>query len=511
VRGRLLNEIPGARIVRVFVGAPRTWLERIEPQYEVPTGKRYRIELTAGGRARAREASSAATVTVLEPGFLAAARSMPVAPGQRTRLRLSADGHRLTFARPRGRRKPMLVLGNAAPDSDDYQWNIRDKDRSTGRPTSGSIDVTRRNMRLTGRGSHQLTMYAVGNAVSVFTNDRLRLRARVTAILDYGDWTEGEPMPVTLVKDGRVIRRLLLPDQPSSDTGSQFIPNEANPSPTGPQPSPVAPATPTRPDTTIDRSPSVSSNSASGSFEFSGSGAAGFECSLDAAGFAPCTSPRSFSSLADGRHTFAVRAIDPAGNVDDTPAQFSWVVDATAPALAPAISPSPTYLGAAATATPNATDGGTGVASQSCGSVSTSSVGDHSVDCTATDRAGNTTDVTVHYTVTYRILGFFPPAPNSKWKPGQTVPIKVALADAAGVRIPDATAAALVGNPCTVKFSASGVQAQSPTCMRYDPTCDQFIYNWKLGDTVGDVTLEVRVDHGTGTPASLSRTITISN
>ena len=53
VRGRLVNEIPGARITRVFVGATRTWLERIEPQYEVPTGKRYRIELI-GGRARSR-------------------------------------------------------------------------------------------------------------------------------------------------------------------------------------------------------------------------------------------------------------------------------------------------------------------------------------------------------------------------------------------------------------------------------------------------------------------------
>ena len=48
VRGRLVNEIPGARIVPVFVDGPRTWRERIEPQYEVPTGKRYRIELTAG-------------------------------------------------------------------------------------------------------------------------------------------------------------------------------------------------------------------------------------------------------------------------------------------------------------------------------------------------------------------------------------------------------------------------------------------------------------------------------
>ena len=115
----------------------------------------------------------------------------------------------------------------------------------------------------------------------------------------------------------------------------------------------------------------------------------------------------------------------------------------------------------------------------------------------------------MHYTVQYRILGFFSPAPNSKWKAGQTVPIKIALANAAGERISDATAAALVAHPCKVKFSASGAQPQSPTCMKYDPACDEFIYNWKLGNAVGSVTIEVRVDYGTGITTPLSQTITV--
>jgi hypothetical protein len=143
------------------------------------------------------------------------------------------------------------------------------------------------------------------------------------------------------------------------------------------------------------------------------------------------------------------------------------------------------------------------VASQGCGSVATSSVGDHTVRCTATDNAGHMTEVTVHYTVQYRILGPFPPAPNSHWKAGRTVPIKIALADAAGRRITDAEA----GDPCKVTFSASGTQTHAPTCMKYDG--DQFIYNWKLGDALGDVTLEVRVDYGTGTATTLSQTITV--
>src|SRR6185295_9368385 len=56
-----------------------------------------------------------------------------------------------------------------------------------------------------------------------------------------------------------------------------------------------------------------------------------FECSLDAGEFGECSSSRSYSDLADGEHTFAVRAIDPAGNVDSTPEVRTWTVDTTPP------------------------------------------------------------------------------------------------------------------------------------------------------------------------------------
>jgi hypothetical protein len=57
-----------------------------------------------------------------------------------------------------------------------------------------------------------------------------------------------------------------------------------------------------------------------------GSGVAGFECSLDGGGFEACTSPTSYADLGDDGHTFAVRAVDDAGNRDETPAMFTWSV-----------------------------------------------------------------------------------------------------------------------------------------------------------------------------------------
>ncbi|MBA3747588.1 MAG: hypothetical protein H0W96_08875 [Solirubrobacterales bacterium] len=87
----------------------------------------------------------------------------------------------------------------------------------------------------------------------------------------------------------------------------------------------------TAPQTTITAQPADSTTSTSASLSFSSNEPGSFECKLDAAAFAPCTSPQGYSSLAVGSHTFQVRAKDQAGNVDATPASYTWQVAAPAP------------------------------------------------------------------------------------------------------------------------------------------------------------------------------------
>jgi hypothetical protein len=41
---------------------------------------------------------------------------------------------------------------------------------------------------------------------------------------------------------------------------------------------------------------------------------------LDGAAYTSCNSPQAYSRLDDAKHTFRVRAIDRAGNLDPTPA-----------------------------------------------------------------------------------------------------------------------------------------------------------------------------------------------
>lgn len=50
---------------------------------------------------------------------------------------------------------------------------------------------------------------------------------------------------------------------------------------------------------------------------------------VDGNGYSSCASPKSYIGLADGVHTFEVRATDAARNADQTPASRTWTVDST--------------------------------------------------------------------------------------------------------------------------------------------------------------------------------------
>ena len=54
-----------------------------------------------------------------------------------------------------------------------------------------------------------------------------------------------------------------------------------------------------------------------------------FACQFDSGGLAPCASPKAYSGLAEGTHTFLVRATDAVGNVGTT--KYAWTIDLTRP------------------------------------------------------------------------------------------------------------------------------------------------------------------------------------
>jgi Ca2+-binding RTX toxin-like protein len=92
----------------------------------------------------------------------------------------------------------------------------------------------------------------------------------------------------------------------------------------------------TPPETVIEYGPSGLTNNPKPTFGYSSPDpTASFECRVDAAAFERCgpDSEQIEPALADGAHTFAVRAVDRAGNIDGTPATRSFTVDATSPTV----------------------------------------------------------------------------------------------------------------------------------------------------------------------------------
>ncbi len=185
------------------------------------------------------------------------------------------------------------------------------------------------------------------------------------------------------------------------------------------------------PETTITAAPPPFTNSNDPSFEFSSDVfTATFECRLDAGAWGVCSSPKSYTDLADGQHTFEVRAVSPPANPDATPAAHTWTIDTIAPTTTITAAPSNRADNPDATFAFTGDDGnGSGVASYECrldggawaACVSPQSYtgladGEHTFEVRATDNAGNTG-----------------PAANHTWTIDTAVPVYLSTTAAGSV------------------------------------------------------------------------------
>jgi acid phosphatase type 7 len=86
------------------------------------------------------------------------------------------------------------------------------------------------------------------------------------------------------------------------------------------------------PETSIDSGPPALTTSTTATFTFHSSGRRHtFRCSLDGAVFAACTTPKTYTGLAVGQHTFRVSGVNRKAVADPTPASYTWTIQADAP------------------------------------------------------------------------------------------------------------------------------------------------------------------------------------
>ena len=116
-------------------------------------------------------------------------------------------------------------------------------------------------------------------------------------------------------------------DPRSTNTDGDGVPDGSDACPTLPGTLPDGCPDIALPDTKITKGPKKKSTKRTARLKFESTEAGStFACSLDDKAFKPCTSPQKYKKLEPGKHTFEVRAIDPAKNLDPTPASRAWTV-----------------------------------------------------------------------------------------------------------------------------------------------------------------------------------------
>jgi hypothetical protein len=113
----------------------------------------------------------------------------------------------------------------------------------------------------------------------------------------------------------------------------------------------IAPPAPT-----IMTKPASLSNTTSPRFDFADSEpGVGLECKLENRAFTACASPQTYSNLAEGSHSFSLRALDAAGNISGV-ASWIWKIDSIPPPV-PVFTTKPANPSSTAATTFGWTDG----------------------------------------------------------------------------------------------------------------------------------------------------------
>ncbi|HEX7422492.1 MAG TPA: PxKF domain-containing protein [Terriglobales bacterium] len=222
-------------------------------------------------------------------------------------------------------------------------------------------------------------------------------------------------------------------------------------------------------------------------------------------GIDTCAAPITLSAEGAGQSASGT-CTDRAGNVSG-PATASGInIDKTKPTLSPSVTPNPVVLNGSATASAGAQDLLSGIASQSCDAPVTNSVGAKTLNCTATDKAGNSNSASVSYSVIYAPFGtvclgspghtILQPINadgTSVFKQKSTVPAKFRVCDAQGNSIGTALVVSLFSliriSNGTVPSVDEAVDSTTPdTAFRWDPTGQQWIFNMSTKNLSANVT-----------------------
>lgn len=122
VNGRLVDEIPGARVVRPlldFAVEVEVWAENEEPEFRVPAGLNLTITIDGTGLKR----PSTSSFAMIGPGHDVVIDDIRLEPGQKDTLKIHADESAFTYTTaPHQSESPVLRMGVQGKHVDHAFW-----------------------------------------------------------------------------------------------------------------------------------------------------------------------------------------------------------------------------------------------------------------------------------------------------------------------------------------------------------------------------------------------------
>jgi hypothetical protein len=196
--GRLVNEIPGARVV-----SPRSadlWKDDAEPTYRLPLGTPLVISLDGSTLTKA----SLSSVVVVAPGYTFAVEDVMLDPGQNDTIELAGGSGSLVYSTS-GSETPDLEIGVELAGAD-YLFVIKTASETDGVDVALQLDLGKGTLRIDvdtkdGMASYDIEVIrASDTSVQTFRHRSNAVSTADAVFLDYASW-RGQGTPMKLLVD----------------------------------------------------------------------------------------------------------------------------------------------------------------------------------------------------------------------------------------------------------------------------------------------------------------------
>ena len=204
VDGHQVDEMPAGSMQQLDMN--RVWLGEDEPLYRIPASGGYTISLIGRLHHPDRE-----RVSLVGPGISLRVSNILLNPGQTDRVRVSGDGHRVSYQTGDVRgENPTIELGVQEPGAD-HTFKFRQLDETVpGERVQFSNNEARNRLTITNPGRNARNHFAItirrvtGSGVVRFTNRHVDLSPGERFVISYGSFNrDGESITAEEILGGK--------------------------------------------------------------------------------------------------------------------------------------------------------------------------------------------------------------------------------------------------------------------------------------------------------------------